>query len=49
MNPKDSHCEAGTGEKVRFITRSDVAHFMLQQVNGDEYLHQAVGIANPKE
>ncbi len=40
---------AGTEEKVRFITRSDVAHFMLQQVNSDEYLHQAVGIAHPEE
>jgi putative NADH-flavin reductase len=38
-----------TGEKVRFITRSDVAHFMLQQVDSSEYLHQAVGIANPEE
>jgi hypothetical protein len=38
-----------TGEKVRFITRSDVANFMLQQVDSSEYLHQAVGIANPEE
>lgn len=38
-----------TEEKVRFITRSDVAHFMLQQVDIDEYLHQSVGIANPEE
>ena len=38
-----------TGEKVRFITRTDVAHFMLQQLTSDQYLHQAVGIANPAE
>ena len=38
-----------TGEKVRFITRADVAHFMLDQLTSDTYLHQAVGIANPEE
>jgi hypothetical protein len=38
-----------TLEKVRFITRSDAEHLMLQQVDSSEYLHQAVGIANPKE
>jgi putative NADH-flavin reductase len=38
-----------TEEKVRFITRADVAHFMLQQLTSDEYLHEAVGIANPAE
>ena len=38
-----------TGEKVRFITRTDVAHFMLEQLASDQYLHQAVGIANPEE
>ena len=41
--------EPGTGEKVRFITRADVAHFMLEQLTSDQYLHKAVGIANPEE
>lgn len=41
--------EPETGEKVRFITRSDVAHFLLDQLSNDAYLHQAVGIANPEE
>ncbi len=38
-----------TGEKVRFITRADVAQFMLEQLTSDLYLHQAVGIANREE
>lgn len=38
-----------TGEKVRFITRADVAEFMLDQLTSTEYLHKAVGIANPEE
>ena len=38
-----------TGEKVRFIARVDVAHFMIEQLGSTEYLHQAVGIANPAE
>lgn len=38
-----------SGDKVRFITRANVAQFMLQQLGSDEYLHQAVGIANPEE
>ena len=33
-------------EKVRFITRADVASFLLAQLTSDEYLRQAVGIAN---
>ena len=33
-------------EKVRFITRADVAAFMLDQLTSKEFLHQAVGIAN---
>ncbi len=33
-------------EKVRFITRADVASFMLAQLTSDQYLRQAVGIAN---
>ena len=36
-------------EKVRFITRSDVATFLLDQLTSLEYVHQAVGIANPQE
>ena len=36
-----------SGEKVRFIARADVATFMLDEVTGNQYLHQAVGIANP--
>lgn len=35
-----------SGEKVRFITRSDVAEFMVEQLTDDRYLHQAVAIAN---
>lgn len=34
-------------EKVRFIARADVAGFMLDQVDSRQYVHQAVGIANP--
>ena len=33
-------------EKVRLITRADVASFMLAQLTSDQYLRQAVGIAN---
>lgn len=36
-----------SAEKVRFIARADLARFMLDQINSKEYLHQAVGIANP--
>jgi len=28
------------------ISRADVAHFMLQQLNSDIYLHQAPGLSN---
>ena len=38
-----------TGEKVRFTTRADVARFMVEQIGSEQYLHQAVGIANPEE
>ncbi len=38
-----------SAEKVRFITRADVAAFLLDQLTSTEYLHQAVGIANPEE
>ncbi len=41
--------QPATGEKVRFITRADVARFMVEQIPIAEYLHQAVGIANPEE
>ena len=33
-------------EKVRFITRADVASFLIAQLTSDQYLRQAVGIAN---
>ncbi len=36
-------------EKVRFINRTDLATFLLDQLSSAEYLHQAVGIANPDE
>lgn len=35
-----------TAEKVRLITRADVAAFMLDQLTSHKYLHRAVGIAN---
>ncbi|MEH2288401.1 NAD(P)-dependent oxidoreductase [Nostoc sp.] len=35
-----------TGEKAHKITRADLADFMLAQLNNNEYLHQAVTIAN---
>ena len=38
-----------SAEKVRFITRADVATFLLDQLESTEYLHQAVGIANPED
>ena len=38
-----------TGEKVRFVTRADVAQFLVEQLTSDAYLHQAVGIANPPD
>ncbi len=41
--------EPESAEKVRFVTRADVARFMLEQLSSDQYLHQAVGIANPPE
>lgn len=37
-----------TDEKVRFITRADLATFLLDQLESTDYLHQAVGIANPE-
>lgn len=37
---------AKTDEKAHKITRADVAAFMLAQLSSDEYLHQAVTIAN---
>ncbi len=37
---------AETGEKAHKITRADLAAFMLAQLSHDEYLHQAVTIAN---
>ena len=38
-----------SAEKVRFITRADVASFLLDQLESTEYLHQAVGIANTED
>ena len=38
--------DAETGDKAHKITRADVASFMLAQVSNNEYLHQAVTIAN---
>lgn len=38
-----------SAEKVRFITRADVATFILDQLESTEFLHQAVGIANADE
>lgn len=35
-----------TGEKARKITRADLAAFMLAQLSSDQYLHQAVTVAN---
>ncbi len=37
---------AETGEKAHKITRADLASFMIAQLSNDEYLHQAVTIAN---
>jgi len=37
---------AETDEKAHKITRADVAAFMLAQLSSDQYLHQAVTIAN---
>ncbi len=37
---------AETAEKAHKITRADVAAFMVAQLASDEYLHQAVTIAN---
>ncbi len=36
----------GTNEKAHKITRADLASFMIAQLSSDEYLHQAVTIAN---
>ncbi|MEH2166104.1 MAG: NAD(P)H-binding protein [Nostoc sp.] len=38
--------DAETGEKAHKITRGDLAAFMLAQLSNNEYLHQAVTIAN---
>jgi len=35
-----------TDEKAHKITRADLASFMIAQLSSDEYLHQAVTIAN---
>ena len=35
-----------SGEKAHKITRADLASFMLAQLSSNEYLHQAVTIAN---
>lgn len=35
-----------SGEKGHEITRADLASFMVDQLSSDEYLHQAVAIAN---
>jgi len=35
-----------TGDKAHKITRADVASFMVSQLSSNEYLHQAVTIAN---
>ncbi len=49
-DPKGIHIVSPeTAEKVRFITRADVATFLLGQLTSTEYLHQAVGIANPAD
>ncbi len=37
---------AETGENAHKITRADLASFMIAQLSNDEYLHQAVTIAN---
>ena len=38
--------EAATGETAHKITRTDLAAFMVAQLASDQYLHQAVAIAN---
>lgn len=38
--------EAATGETAHKITRTDLAAFMVAQLTSDQYLHQAVSIAN---
>ncbi|WP_375472189.1 NAD(P)-dependent oxidoreductase [uncultured Nostoc sp.] len=38
--------DAETTEKAHKITRADLADFMLAQLDNNEYLHQAVTIAN---
>ena len=49
-DPKGIHIVSPeTAEKVRFITRADVATFLLDQLTGTDFLHQAVGIANPAD
>jgi len=38
--------DAEAGEKAHKITRADLASFMIAQLSNNEYLHQAVTIAN---
>ena len=38
--------DAETGGKDHKITRADLTSFMVAQLSKDEYLHQAVTIAN---
>jgi putative NADH-flavin reductase len=38
--------KAATGETANKLTRADLASFMLGQLSSNEYLHQAVAIAN---
>ncbi len=38
--------DAGTGEKAHKITRADLATFIIARLSDNQYLHQAVTIAN---
>lgn len=38
---------ADSGEQAHFITRSDLADFLVAQLTADDHLRQAVTIANP--
>ncbi len=37
---------AETGEKAHWLTRADLAYFMIAQISSDEYVNQAVTVAN---
>ena len=45
-NPATGQYVAGNQSKVKHINREDLAHFLVQQVADDAYLHQAISVTS---